>query len=106
MSKLRIPKPISQAVGPTYTINDPIKFSNGGGHKMKAAKPDVDDSTSAERPNKTLIPTMNADVPPKGSKIMGTRKWFDPFKESKGTNASEGHTVAGSDKGLKSSYEK
>ncbi len=107
MSKLRMPKPISHAVGPVYTVNDPIKFSNGGGRKMKPAKP-MEDSSGAggTRPNKTLIPTMNADVPPKTSKVMGTKKWFDPYKKGEGTNATNGDTVAGTTGDLKSSYEK
>ena len=72
---------------------------------MKAAKPDVDNSSGGLRPNKTLIPTMNADKPPKTSKVMGTKKWFDPADDYSGTNASEGHMVD-QDSCLKDSYEK
>ena len=103
--KIHPAKPISQVPGATFTENDPLKFQNGGGHKMKAAKPDEDDSGGPLRPNKTLIPTMNADKPPKQSKVMGTKKWFDPHSEGKGLNATDGKTTPTAYP-LKKSYEK
>ena len=53
----------------------------------------------------TLIPTMNADKPPKQSKVMGTKKWFDPHSEGKGLNATDGKTTPTAYP-LKKSYEK
>ncbi len=78
MGKIRMPKPISQATGPVYTINNPIKFSNGSKSKMKADKPERDTSGGSLRPNTTHIPSMNADKAPKTSKSMGEKTWIDP----------------------------
>lgn len=105
MAKIHPAKPISQAVGPVFTVNDPLKFQNGGGHKIMAKKPVQDSSMSDLRPNKTLFSMPNADKPPKESKVMGTKKWFNPAKDYSGANASEGHMVD-RDSCLKSSYEK
>jgi hypothetical protein len=97
----------SQKVGPTFSENDPAKFTNKGKMSGKTMSNGVVDhgkgATWTE--NSTHIPTMNADKPPMESKVKKTSKWFDPHSASKPMNASEGHTTPAKN-GLKSSYEK
>jgi hypothetical protein len=101
-------KPISQATGPTYTVNDPAKFGNKGksSGKIKPKGVETDDSMGALRPNSTHIPTMNADKPAPESKVKTTKSWFDPHSTNKtaGVNDSPVHTGAASR--LKSEYNK
>lgn len=97
----------SQKVGPTFSENDPVKFSNKGKTKGKtAANAITSQKTGATfTENSTHIPSMNADKPAKESKVMKSGKWFDPHEKSNPMNASEGHTTPGKND-LKSSYEK
>ena len=67
MAKIHPKGIVPHALGPTYTENSTIKFQNGGGHKMKPAKPDEQGmgNSSGTIPNKTLIPTMKGNMTPK-----------------------------------------
>ena len=109
MAKIHPKGIVPHALGPTYTENSTIKFQNGGGHKMKPAKPDEQGmgNSSGTIPNKTLIPTMKGNMTPKESKVMKTGTWFKPgaYAGDMLPNASEGYMVD-RDSVLKTSYEK
>lgn len=107
MSKIKAKGIVSQAVGPTFTKNDPAKFGNGGGKKTMAAKP-VDHAVGpTQNVNSTHISTPNADKAPRATKVLSTGKGESPHAGSYAKNASDVGSSGGQPHGcLKSSYEK
>ena len=99
----------TQATGPTFTENDPAKFANGGRGRKASANGVVDQGTGPTfTENSTHIPTMDADKPPRESKVIRTGKAPQFLSDADDAcNASTGGTSAGTpDDTLKASYEK
>lgn len=73
--KFKAAKPISQVPGATFEENDPAKF-NRGSTRGKTMSNGVEDQSKGATftCNETHIPTMNADKPAKGSKVISDKK--------------------------------
>lgn len=82
--KIHPKKPVTHAVGPTYTVNDPAKFSGAGKSKGKTMSNGVVDHAKGATytANTTPIKMGNADKPAKSSKSMGEKSWFDPHSSN------------------------
>jgi hypothetical protein len=101
MAKIHPKGIVPQATGPVFTVNDPMKIQNGGGHKMHPKKPVQDTSLDDLRPNKTLFSFPVKNSTPKESKVMSTKKGLNPHD----VHPSD-HDFPGAPNMLKDSYEK
>ena len=106
--KIHAKKPISQATGPTFDHNDPLKFTNHGKTSGKTMSNGV--VKEAKGPtfteNSTHIEPMNADKPAEGSKVMSEKAWFDPHSTNKPRSAENAPVQTGAASRLKSEYRK
>ena len=106
--KIHAKKPISQATGPTFDHNDPLKFTNHGKTSGKTMSNGVVNhgKGATQIENSTHIPTMNADVKAEESKVMSEKAWFDPHSTNKPRSANDQPVMTNASKGLKSEYRK
>lgn len=100
---------VKHAVGATYTVNSPAKFSNGAGKggSVKAGGAQTQATGPVYTVNKPAVGAVKPSTSPMSTKAKSTGKGESPYAASYAKNASDVGSSGGQPSGcLKSSYSK